>query len=346
MSHSLNTLWYTRSPHPSPLGLASQLGWFHEEFFGDGVNVFTVSETDTQAAASAQPDRHLTHSIRQGGNVPAIWARSRGHATRVIGLNWLEEYQGIISLRGSGIATPKDLQGRRAGLPLFSSPIEGRRAEALHGFLVALEVGGLAASDVEFVDVSHQPRSPARGSGADLGPFAEYAALIRALRAGEVDAVFVKGARGLQATHDAAAQLVLDVSAHPDPLVRVHTGGPRPITVHQDLLDRHPEVVVRFLSRVVAIGPWAASHPAETLAYMSRETRTEASWVRDAYGADLHLFQRTDLHDIAVQALEVHKAFLLKWGFIPNDFEIRDWIDPAPLAEVLRRHRDLASSPA
>lgn len=343
MSQVLDTLWYTRAPNPTPLGLAAQLGWFIEEFHGEGIKVFTMDESRDPDVRNARQDHHLTNSIRQGGNVPAIWAKARGAATRVIGLNWLDEYQGIISRRGSGVLAPGDLRDRRVGLPSFSNRIESHRAEALHGFLVALEVGGLQPSQIEFVDIALRwpDLSP---QAADCGPYGEYELLVQALLKGEVDAIYVKGDRGLRATHEAGAHMMLDIGQHPDPLVRAHNGTPRPITVDQSLLDNHPQVAARFLARVAAVGPWAERHPGETLSYVSRQTKGAEEWVRAAYGGELHLRLGTDLDAVSIRALDVHKAFLLKWGFIQKDFDTEAWIDDKPLVEARRLAQSSAVS--
>ena len=82
---ALDRLWYTRCPVPTPLGLASQLGWFLDEFRDDGIGVFTLQEADQVSLRESHYDHHLTNSFRQGGNVPAIWARARtldGASTR------------------------------------------------------------------------------------------------------------------------------------------------------------------------------------------------------------------------------------------------------------------------
>lgn len=329
MTHPLKTLWYTRCPHPSPLGLAAQLGWFLDEFIDDGIDVFTLQETENRRLRQSHLDHHLTNSFRQGGSAPAIWARARGADTRVIGFSWIDEYQAIIARAGSGIETPRDLAGRRLALPVDGNAlIDVRRAEALRGFTVALDIAGLAESRVDFVDVPVV--RPDRSQ--PLPRYAAYDRVVGALERREVDAIFVKGAWGLKAAHETDAQVVLDIHAHPDPLVRVNQGTPRPITVDSAILRNHPDIVARFLARVVEVGDWASVHPAETTHYVSRETKCTELWVAKAYGRDLHHRQRTIIDETCTTALSVYKDFLLRAGFISQDFSIAEWIDHEPLA--------------
>ncbi|MEK7960965.1 ABC transporter substrate-binding protein, partial [Burkholderia contaminans] len=67
----------------------------------------------------------------------------------------------------------------------------------------------------------------------------------------------------------------------------IGNGTPRTLTVDRALIDARPDLVSRFLSVVVGAGDWAARHPAETVAYIGRETRASDEWVRYAYGADV-----------------------------------------------------------
>jgi len=331
----VDTLWYTRCPVPTPLGLASQLGWFKEEFGPDGIAIKTLQETTDPAVRESHYDHHLQGSFRQGGNVPAIWAKANGTDTRVIGLNWIDESQLILALPDSGIKTPADLRGRRLGLPVHGNTIDHGRAGALRGFLVTLELGGVGEQEVEWINFPVQgERGPAAQLGGRRG--GGYAAVIQALLDKTVDAVFVKGSRGVQAAHELGATVVNDIRNHPDPLVRANNGAPRPVTVDSHLLDRRPDLVARFLARVVAIGGWAAAHPAETAAYVARETGSDEAWVKRAYGEDLHLRQYTDLSETSIQGLETYKDFLFQRGFLKSDFDVRAWIDPRPLAAIER----------
>ena len=140
--------------------------------------------------------------------------------------------------------------------------------------------------------------------------------------------------RGIEVTDELNANVVFDIRRHPDPLVRSNNGAPRPVTVDLQFLQTRPDVVARFLKRIVDVGAWAAAHPAETVAYVAKETGSQEAAVRRAYGDDLHLRQVTDLAPASIQALEGYKNFLFKWGFLKQDFDVSAWIDPRPFNEL------------
>ena len=338
MTHPLKTLWYTRCPHPSPLGLAAQLGWFLDEFIDDGIDVFTLQETENAQHFESHFDHHLTNSFRQGGSAPAIWARSRGADTRVIGFNWVDEYQAILTHPDSGLFLPRDLRSRRLALPRTTAPVDVRRAEALRGYSTALDLAGVPASALQFVDVFDE--RPVQQRSASLSRYGGYDRVVEALQRGDVDAIFVKGARGLKVTHEIGLHLVVDLAKHEDPLVRANHGVPRPITVDGTILRNHPDIVVRFLARVVAVGDWAAAHPPETTLYVSRETHCAERWIREAYGPDLHHRQKTTIDDTCITTLQSFKDFLFRSNFIPQNFNVDDWVDREPLQAAIAHVRN------
>jgi ABC-type nitrate/sulfonate/bicarbonate transport system substrate-binding protein len=336
-------IWYTRSPVPTPLGLASQLGWFLEEFRGDGIGVYTLQESDDPRLRESHNDHHLAYSFRQGGNVQALWARARGRQTRVIGLNWIDEYQALIAAPSRGIHKLRDLRGRRIALPRRDgASVDHERATALRGIAVALDLAGLGEHEVELVDVRID-RPALLQPGAAASPLRAYGELAAALVNRYVDVIFVKGALGAQCTAELRANILLDIRTHRDPLVRANNGAPRPITVDQQLLSARPDVVARFLGRIVDAGDWAAAHPAETFAYVAREAHAAEAWVRAAYGADLHLHQRTDFDEAAVAGLAAYKNFLFQRGFLAEDFDLPSWIQALPLQKVLSGRRGRAA---
>ena len=335
-------IWYTRCPVPTPLGIAVQLGFFHDEFSPDGLELLSLQETRNPAEQASHFDHSLPYSFRQGGNIPPIWARSKGRDTRVIGLSWTDEFQGVIALPEKGLKSARDLRGLRVGLPKRDIAIDFTRAAALKGVLTALELEGMGHSEVEFVDLPDQPIEDYLGALGDKPRQAvrEYTNEVRALVRGQVDAIFVKGVAGLETAHQIGATVISETGHHPDPQVRIGNGTPRTLTVDGGLLETHPDIVARFLARTVDAGRWAAAHAAQTQSYVGRETHSTSDWVRYAYGENVHEHLQTNLEEASIKGLRSFKDFLFKWGFIPQDFDSDAWISHAPL-EHSRRYTKL-----
>lgn len=345
-----DTLWYTRCGIPTPLGIGAQLGFYQEEFAADGIVIKSLQDSRNPLERASHFEHTLPHSFRLGGAVPPIWARAKGQDTRVIAISWLDEYQVILSLPESGIRTVKDLRGRRLGLPKRTDKgsVDVARASALRGFLVALELAGYGYDDVEWVDVGTRARTDesaiqAPDTAARRRQAHSYTSVVHALMKGEVDAIYVKDVRGAHVAHLLGAHVVADLGFHPDPHVRINNCTPRPLTVNGETLKQYPEIVDRFLSRMVSVGEWARRHPAEAVAQVARETGWTEEWVKFAYGDKVHQHLGVDLSEKSVSGLKEFKDFLLKWDFLAGDFDIGDWIDPRPLAEIERRSRQQAA---
>ena len=328
----VDTLWYTRCPVPTPLGIAAQLGWIEEEFKGDGIAVRTLQDETDPSVRESHFDHKLDNSFRQGGNIPAIWARSAGRPTRVVGLTWTDEAQVILTLPRSGIRSVRDLAGKK--LAVATRPedkIDFWKATTIRAYVAALGLHDLSVNDVTLVEL---PRAGASSVGPRTGeaaPRIEDSLEAQALLRGDVDAIFHKGSRGLELADAIGAEIVFDVGAHPDPKIRVNNGSPRTLTVDAGLIERDLPLVVRLVKRVLLAGRWAAEHPQEAVAYVARETRSSEAAVRRAYGSDVNHHLRTDLEESSIAALADFTSFLHQWKFIPNPLDVRAWIDPSPL---------------
>jgi ABC-type nitrate/sulfonate/bicarbonate transport system substrate-binding protein len=326
----VDTLWYTRCPVPTPLGIASKLGWIEQEFAADGIQVKTLQDQVDPKLRESHFDHNLSNSFRQGGNIPAIWARSIGRETRVLGLTWTDEAQVILSLPGSGIRTVDDLAGKKLGVAVSpAASIDFWRATTLRAYVAALKLVGKSERHVELVEIERAAQ-PAGQSGwnSDNKQLNE----VKALLEGKVDAIFHKGSRGLEIAEAIGAHVVFDLGQHPDPKVRINNGSPRTLTVDAGLLDNNPDLAVRLVRRVLQAGRWAQENPREAVAYVAQETRSSEAAVERAYGANVGEHLATDLEPSSIDALSDFKDFLFNWRFLPHDFDVRTWIDPKPLA--------------
>lgn len=347
----LDTLWYTRCPVPTALGIAVQQGWLEEALAAKGVAVKSLRESNERAVRESHFDHTLQNSVRHGGNIPALWARAAGRETRLIGLSWADETQRILTLPGSGIRTPRDLRGRRFGLPKWvNAQIDFARAQAIRGLENALRLDGLEVRDVELVDFivdGDQSGAPAeRTAGTNVfggqrrsgGQAAELVGLLR----GEVDAIFQKGASAAHLAQLFGLHTVIDTGVHPEPLVRANNGTPRALTVDAHLLAQHPDIAVDIVDQVLRAQHWARAHPDDTRRFLARESNASEYWVTAAYGLDAHTRLDTSLSAANIAGLQDFADFLLRWEFLPAAVDVRGWIDARPFEAALARQPQAA----
>ncbi|TBU93999.1 ABC transporter substrate-binding protein [Phytopseudomonas dryadis] len=343
MSKPLDTLWYTHSPVPTGLGLAADTGRLAEAFRPFGTNIQALRESSDREVRESQFDHHLPNSVRHGGNIPAIWARANGRDTRALGLSWSDEVQLIVTTSESGLRSIRDLRNRRFGLPKWANvQIDFVRAQALRGLESALRLEGLNTSDVELVDYPYGGTYSDEPARHRLDPRASIGDRVRrrnneliGLLRGDIDAIFVRGAHGVQMAEEFGLHVLVDVGSHPDPLIRSNLGTPRTLTVDQHLLDEHYDAAALIVETVLRAEQWAWAHPEETRRFLARELNTSEYWVAAAYGEDAHRRLYTRFDEQSISALQDLTDFLERHAFIPRRFDVRDWFDPRPLESVL-----------
>jgi ABC-type nitrate/sulfonate/bicarbonate transport system substrate-binding protein len=336
----VSNLWYTRCPVPTASSLAIAQGWLDDEFAPDEIAVASLRSSSDRAVRESHFDHTQADSFRQGGNIPPIWTRSRGSDVRLIGLSWAEQYQAIVTQRGSGLLGPDQLKGRKLALARRENDqIDFWHATALRGFDSTLRKAGLTLDDVELVDLPvaepYLPDDAQSRSGSLFGAYtnrrlqsAEVLALIR----GEVDAIYVAGGRGpdLHALLD--VDVVFDIQAQDDPAVKINNITPAALTVSGALLDDRPDLVARYLGATLRAARWAREHAVETRRIIAHEVGIAEDFVLPGYPRDIHAHLEPTLDEPLVAAIESQQAFLLEHGYIRDGVDVREWIDPAPLA--------------
>ncbi len=347
----MTTLWYTRCPAPTPFGVAIRQRRLHDEFAADGFAIAALQDADDPRIRRS----HFTHgqpwSFRQGGNIPALWARAQGSDTRLVALSWVDEFQALIALDPKWAASPDTFARARFGLPVNTRAgvVDFHRATALRGFASLLDVHGVPLDAVRLVELPHAPLSLADAAPAATLPVAAWLAAQRphefsreaaALLRGEADVVFVKGATGLDIANQLGAHVLVEIGEQPDRHLHANNGTPRPLTVDAKLLRERPDIVERVLARTLEAGAWSAAHADDTIAYLARETRSAEHWVRRAYRPDVHRQMTIGLDRASLAALDGFKTFLHTQGFLPADFDLDAWVEPAPLAAAHERVAD------
>lgn len=362
MPNQPDEIWFTRCPVPTATGIAYKLGWLTEAFAADGIALRTLQEGRAELGRHHY-DHRLPTLIREGGNMLAFAARAQGEPTKLVGLTWIEESQLILARADSGIASAADLKGKRLALPSWNnnplpSHVRGTsiaRGMSLAGYKGALASAGLTFDDVELVETRDHRRRTSGGpsrdaapsqilSPADQGPTDQGVGGLwpfQQLVDGTVDAIYVKGAAALDQAKANGLVVAIDLDQLPDPRFRVNNGTPRPITVHQDLLDNHFDLVVRFLAVTLRAADHVAEHPQVLRDILKFETAGSGEAVDQAY-AQLHAGLRPALDAERVALFAQQKKFLFAHGFLDADFALSDWIDPRPLEAAIALNANLA----
>lgn len=170
---------------------------------------------------NATANQFASSVLREQDAAAAIEARSRGEATRLLGLSWIEDFQAIITAPRSSVRRVRDLRDRRIGLPSLGGS-RPARAAALRGALSALESQGLNHRHVDWVELPATGSASMEHSSGESHAMA-FAAELLALQQQTVDAVYVRGAAGVGAVRTLPARVLFDIGAHRDRWVRAQT---------------------------------------------------------------------------------------------------------------------------
>lgn len=328
-AQSVTKLWYTRCPVPSASGIAIARGLLEAEYADDGIAVGPVTE-----GSAATQEAHFSHGLsalfREGGNVPAMAARSGGARTTLLGLTFVPEMQAVAVLPGSPFGSIGELVGRRLLTPDHGiERVDFFRAMSLRGYHHALASVGATLDDCVEVAVARPPAilGDPRTDGYDWE--------VEALRAGRGDAISIKGAHGADLIVRGVVRPVWSVDTAGPRLAQVNNGTPRTITVSSALAELRPDIVERYLRTLVKAARWGRDRASAVADIVSREIGASRAGVDAAYGAGIAARLAPSLDGELVACLEDQKRFLLRHGFMKQDFDLKDWIDPVPLSRAL-----------
>jgi ABC-type nitrate/sulfonate/bicarbonate transport system substrate-binding protein len=338
---TIDTIWYTRCPVPTASGIAIQLGWIEEEFASDGITVRSLASSPSPEVRSAHYMLSQRDLIRHGGTAPVFLAADRGVDVRILAISWPDTSYPILTRPDTGIEQAADLRGRRLSLPRrVHDPVDFWQASALRVYDRALAAAGLTLEDVELVEIRNE-RRPLRDARANLTQHGslwgaeanaglqreEALALIR----GEVDAIASEAgiAANLRAT--LGLRTVVDVGRSRDRLDRVNNDAPLTINADGPLVDRHPDLVARWLARVLDAASWAAAHEDGARRIVAAETGIAEDFVDLGYSSDVHLQLGIGLGEELIAGVQTQAAHLLAHGKVSAPVDVGALVDPGPL---------------
>lgn len=353
-------VWYSRCPVPTPFAIALKLGWLQqalESQHGEKRYAFcSLGDSRDERIRAA----HYTHAhvdvFRHGGNIPPIWARSRGADTRLLGISWVTMRQQVQVLGESGIRTPADLAGKRLLIQRNDNDvIDYWRASTLRTYEAALASAGLGLADVRWVEqvsrvgARHRPTDALSPDGhlwtVDRS-LARRRELLLPLVRGEVDAIATQAHYGVEFEGLIGARTIFDRSLAAASLDRVNNDTPDVLTASARLARERPEIVQTVLLQLLRARDWARSRRSEVVQLMAQEFKTSEALVDASWGEDL--ISGLDLASTPekVAAVQSQHDFLLAHGFIDQPFELNEWMDASPLRHAEEIHAARAGAAA
>jgi len=342
---SVNSIYYARCPVPTASGIAFQRGMFEDAFAGSDTSVRNIRELGP-AHANTHFDHNLDNFIREGGCTPAIWARSNGMATRLLGITFMREPLGVYVRVDDPADGIQALAGRRLALPVWPRLIFNFWRVAAHkGLLAALDAHGMTASDVEFVDVPedkdpHRRLNLSKSETGASDDSSEYGGQLEALLNGEVDAIFAKGAESAIVVRQSGGRirLLYDVNQSANISHQVNNSTPRLLTCSENLLENHSQTVDTYLSTIVSAAQWAGDNPHELQAFVARECAINVEDIDKFFPAGYESDFLPSLSEEFIDVANTMKQFMLRHSYIEGDFSIEDWACPEPLLAAISGH--------
>ena len=349
-----NEVYYTNCPLVSASNIDQELGWTNEEYLKIGVKyAYFRSRPETDWYP------HYIHNqenlIRFGGLFPPIHVHADYRRTRMLGLTHVPFEGGCMMVRArDNMFSMSDLKGKKIGITKSLNTLKNDwwRIQEHQAILLMLRMNGMTEKDVKLVDFPYpddwydDPEmlvpmyNPShwqlnRDHKHDLA----FRPLETALLEGEVDAIYSQS-KVFQHIQEATGELaaIEDLSKYPDWRLQV-ANIPAIITCTDLMAKEHPELVVAFMKGMIRAGRWANEHKRAAAAILNKQTYYLDE--EDTYQGIKQVDMVPNLSAQNMSMVNIGKDFMLKHGYIKNDFDVEKWAAPEFLA---RAGKDLLES--
>jgi len=341
-------VYYTNCPLVSASNVDQELGWTREEYKKIGVKYAFLR---SQRGNNWYP--HYIHNmenlIRFGGLFPTIHVRADLRRTVLLGATHVYEGGCMMVRARDDIYRMTELKGKKIGLSKSLNAIKNDwwRIQEEQGIELMLRVNGMSRKDVEIVEFPYpddwydkaemlDPMDNAselwlkRDHKRDLA----FRPLETALEKGVVDAIYTQS-HVFQRLQEATGKFkaVEDLSRYPDWTLQV-ANVPAVITCTDVMAEKHPELVVTFLKGMIKVGRWANEHKHAAAAILDKQTFYLD--VEDTYRGIKDVDMVPNLSPQNLASIEIGKDFMLRHGYIKNDYDVRSWAAPQFLEQAAK----------
>ena len=282
------SLTYVKAPLNVPSIVEKKLGLFEKEFAKDklAVQYPEITVGSKQTEAMAAGSLDFAHAL---GGTSAILAAANGVDLKIIAIYSRAPKAFVVLTKGDKIQKVSDLKGKK---------VAGPKGTILHQLiLAALAKEGLKPDDIQFVSMD-LPSSAA------------------ALMNGSVDAALSAGPDAIRAEKAGARILTTGEGLVEATIVTAVRG---------EFLQKHPELVKRFLNTHNAAIEHMRSKPDEVLAMTAAETGLPAETVK--LMLPLYDFSPT-IKPSDIAELKRTQDFLLQNGMLKKSIEIEKMLAP------------------
>jgi len=346
-------IYYTNCPLVSASNIDQELGWTAEEFAKIGVD-FSYFRSRPETDWYPHYIHNQDNLIRFGGLFPPIDVMADKRKTRMLGLTHVPFEGGCMMVRASdNIYQMSDLKGKKIGITKSLNTLKNDwwRIQEHQAILLMLKMNGMTVKDVKLVDFPYpddwydDPEmltpmvNPSwwqlkRDHKHDLA----FRPLETALLEGKVDAIYSQS-KVFQHIQEATGQLaaIEDLSKYPDWRLQV-ANIPAIITCTDVMANEHPELAVAFMKGMIRVGRWANEHKHAAAAILNKQTYYLD--VEDTYRGikDVDMVPNLSAQNLAM--VDIGKNFMLKHGYIKNDFDVYKWAAPEFFDQAARELLD------
>jgi ABC-type nitrate/sulfonate/bicarbonate transport system substrate-binding protein len=334
-------VWYTNCPLISASNVDQELGWTREEYKKIGVK-YDYFRNTRENDFYPHYIHNLDNLIRFGGLFPPVAVHADVRRTRLLGVTHVAHEGGVLLVRAKDdLFRMADLKGKKIGLSKSLNRIKNDwwRIQEHQGIELMLRMNGMTMDDVQIVEFPYaddwynDPKmleplyNPSdlwlqRDHKHDLA----FRPLETALEKGVIDAMYSQS-KVLSVLSEATGKFAVieDLSKRPDWRLQV-ANIPAAITCTDVMAEQHPELAVTFLKGMIKVGRWANEHKRAAAAILDKQTYyLDAA---DTYEGIRLIDMVPNLSPLNLASVEVGKNFMVKHGYIKNDFDVHEWAAP------------------